>query len=439
MELRQFVTEALGDSSYVVVSDRTAAVIDPQRDVRPYLEAAAELGATIEFAVETHVHNDYISGGPELAALGAMIVAPATAGLRFPHQPIGDGEDVAIGRVRLGAVAAPGHTYEHTAYLLIDEDSGTSGAFTGGALLVGGAGRTDLLGPDHTEELTRMQWDTARRLKTILEPDSEILPTHGGGSFCSWAGSGDKRRSTLAHESDNDALVGTDFATFRAIHLGNLAPIPAYYPHIAPINRAGPSVHGQPPRPPELTPQDVVEGNKRQLVDVRRRQHFVEAHVPGSLSIEEGSSMLAYFGWVIPFNSPLALVTEDEEQAGRVTTDLFRIGYESVAGYLLFQRWLDEGQTVIGLPGLTVEEAREAMRRHHLVDVRFANEHERSPLAGALQMPSNRVTEWAATLDVLRPVVACATGRRAVMVASFLKRAGLESQPLVEGGVDDLR
>jgi hydroxyacylglutathione hydrolase len=157
MKIIQIVAESLGDASYLVVSSGVAAAIDPQRDVRPLLAAAREHGAEIRYVFETHVHNDYISGGRELAALGATVIAPAAAGLMFPHTGANDGDVFAVGGARLRAVAAPGHTYEHTAYLAIDESGATYGAFTGGSLLVGSAGRSDLLGPDHTEELTRLQ------------------------------------------------------------------------------------------------------------------------------------------------------------------------------------------------------------------------------------------------------------------------------------------
>ncbi|HET9199660.1 MAG TPA: MBL fold metallo-hydrolase, partial [Dehalococcoidia bacterium] len=248
MQTNQFVTKALGDSSYLVVVGRSAAVVDPQRDVRPYLQAAHEQGATIEHVIETHLHNDYVSGGPELAARGATIVAPAGAKLDFHHQPISDGEGVQLGDARISAVAAPGHTYEHTAYLAIDEEGRTVGAFTGGSLLVGSAGRTDLLGDEHTEKLTRLQWETAKRLSKLLAPETDILPTHGSGSFCATTGGGGRRRSVLGEElSSNPVLEIPEFDAFRRLHLGNLSPIPSYYSEMAPINRRGASVVGEPP------------------------------------------------------------------------------------------------------------------------------------------------------------------------------------------------
>ena len=140
MEIMQFVTEALGDSSYLVISDGEAAVVDPQRDVRPYVSAAESRGVRIGEVFETHVHNDYVSGGAELAARGAEVVAPADAGLAFLHRPIADGDEVAVGRARIRAVRTPGHTHHHVAYLAIDEAGEVVAAFTGGSIIIGGAG-----------------------------------------------------------------------------------------------------------------------------------------------------------------------------------------------------------------------------------------------------------------------------------------------------------
>lgn len=240
MRIVQFVAEALGDASYLVASGGVAAMVDPQRDVRPYLAKARELGAEIRFVFETHVHNDYLSGGRELAALGAEVVAPAASGLEFPHRPVADGDEVQVGGATLRAVAAPGHTYEHTAYLAVSEAGEIEGAFTGGALLMAAAGRSDLLGPDHSEELTRLQWETAHRLAALLPPSAELMPTHGAGSFCSGSGACQDRRGPLSLELErNPALASPTLEIFRDLHLSSRAPIPDYYAFMAPLNRSG--------------------------------------------------------------------------------------------------------------------------------------------------------------------------------------------------------
>lgn len=444
MEIVQFVAEALGDASYLVVSGDVAAVVDPQRDVRPYRAAAAERGARIDFVFETHVHNDYLSGGRELAAEGAVVVAPAAAGLAFPHWPIDDGMEVVVGTARLRAVAAPGHTYEHTAYLALDEAGAVRALFSGGSILVGSAGRTDLLGPEHTAELTRLQWESARKLRGLVEATTELMPTHGAGSFCSTSGTGGQRLARFADElRANPLLDSSDYEAFRAAHLAVTMPIPGYYRHMAPINRAGPAVYGVPPRPPLVTPGELrsLGDDGAHLLDVRSRADYAAGHVPGSLEVEESGSLLAYVGWLIPFNAPLALVSADDQQAARVTVDLFRIGYEDVRGYLPFATWKWEGWPVATLPSATLEEAARILHLGTMpvLDVRFAHEHELTPLEGALPRPIDALPAWVDEVPRGPVLVVCASGQRATMAASILRNAGRVAIPLVRGGAADLQ
>jgi glyoxylase-like metal-dependent hydrolase (beta-lactamase superfamily II)/rhodanese-related sulfurtransferase len=442
VKIDQFITESLGDASYLVVSGQSAAVIDPQRDIRPFVAAAERYGATIEFVVETHVHNDYISGGRELADLGAQVAAPRDSGIEFPHIAIGDSEDLEVGGARLRALHAPGHTYEHAAYLGIDEDGQQVGAFTGGSLLMASAGRTDLLGPDDTARLTKLQWESARRLAAILTPQDEVYPTHGAGSFCSASGTTADRHAPFAIEQErNPALNSASFEIFRDIQLANPAPIPGYYRYIAPINRRGPRVFGTPPVPERCEPGQVESPpDDVHVVDVRDRREFAVGHVPGSLLIESGGSMLAYFGWIVPYNAPLILITRDDEQAADVTLDLFRIGYEDVRGYLPFDAWQRAGGDVATLDAVELDEATEMIRASSrpVLDVRFASEVESAPLPGAVARPIDRVHDWKNDLPSAPYLVVCESGYRASAAASLLQQRGLPITALIEGGASDL-
>ncbi|MDA0352746.1 MAG: MBL fold metallo-hydrolase [Chloroflexi bacterium] len=442
MEIVQFVAEALGDASYLVVSGSEAVAIDPQRDVRPYLAAAEQRGVTITRVFETHVHNDYISGGPELVARGAEIVAPEDAGLEFAHRPIADGEQLPVGAGHIRAVRAPGHTHHHTAYLAIDEAGTVLGAFTGGSIIIGGAGRSDLLGPDHTEELTRQQWNSAQRITALMPEDAELLPTHGAGSFCSSQQCGGERRAPLREERvRNIVLASPNFEAFRTLHLANPAPIPGYYRHMAPINREGPRVYGDLPSPSPLSPDAalgaVMSGSR--LLDVRSRFDFATAHVPASTSIEEGESMLAYVGWVMPFNQPLVLVTNDAAQADRVTVDLLRIGYEEVTGSLPFAR-LAADRPAAQLDVVSVAEAATIRAAAHLpgYDVRFDSDLRTLPLPGSQHRPIDRIADWLPNVEDDAMLVSCAAGSRAATAASLLQAAGHHPRVLLEGGAVDL-
>lgn len=442
MEIVQFVAEGLGDSSYLVASGGIAAVIDPQRDIRPFVAAAEQRNARIAFAFETHVHNDYLSGGRELAALGARVVAPKAADLQFPHLGLGDGETIDLGGVTLRAMAAPGHTYEHTAYLALDERGEPRGAFTGGALLMAAAGRSDLLGPDHTERLLRLQWDSAQRIQKALTPGSAIMPTHGAGSFCSSAGACGERMGPLAVElGRNPALASPSFEAFRAIQVASPAPIPGYYRHMAPMNQAGPQVWGAAPTPEPLEPGklEALVGQGVHVIDARRRGDFAAAHVPGTVSIEDDGSLLAYTGWVVPFNAPVALVTYDAAQAQRLTVDLFRIGYEDVRGFLPFADWQAEGRPATGIEAVSPRQVAQTLAAGDtpVLDVRFSSEQDDLPLPGTLRRPIDQVHDWIADAPDGATIV-CASGYRSSVAASLLEARGRAVRACVAGGASDV-
>lgn len=438
MKIQQFVAESLGDASYLLVSGNEAAVIDPQRDIAPFVRAANAHGVTIRYVVETHVHNDYVSGGRELAAAGAEVVAPADSGLEFPHRPIADGGVLTVGDARVVAVRAPGHTYEHTAYLATDPNGAVHGAFTGGALLMGAVGRTDLLGPDHTEKLTRLQWDTAQHLRALVPAPADVLPTHGAGSFCSTTGTDLGRCGPMATELQrNPALASATFQLFHDLQLGSTSPIPGYYRYMAPLNRKGPRVFGAAPRPPELDVRGFGSlGADVYRVDVRARRDFANGHLPGTLEIEESDSMLAYFGWLIPFNAPIALVAYDRPQAERVTVDLFRIGYEDVRGYIAAETI----EPPVQMHTVGLAEAASILRSRSMpvLDVRYAQEHRDIPLPGTRPIPFDEIQVWAQEIDAGPVLVVCASGQRSTTAASYLRRHGIEAIPLIDGGAADL-
>lgn len=432
MEIIQFVADALGDASYLLVDGTSAAVVDPQRDVRPFIAAAESRSATIDYVFETHVHNDYLSGGRELASRGAQVVAPAGR-LEFPHLGVADGDGITIGGTRVVTVAAPGHTYEHVAYLA--EQGGTArGAFTGGALLMAAVGRSDLLTPADTPQLLRLQWTTAQRLRGLLPPEAAVMPTHGAGSFCSATGAGLDRMGPLSAElGRNPAFVEPNLEAFMAFQLASSAPIPAYYQFMAPMNRRGPAVFGAPPAANSLDAPAVraMMGNGAALIDTRPRSEFAQGHIPGAFSVEADASFLAYVSWVTAFNAPLVLVTHDSEQAERLTIDLFRIGYEDVRGWLHPEAWdgkverfeaVGAADVATALPGGVP-----------VLDVRFGDEHRSQPVPGAIQLPIDRIAQWAdsAPDDCM---VFCASGYRASVAASYLARAGKRVRPLLDGG-----
>ena len=445
------VTPGLGDNTYVVTSGGEAAVIDPQRDAARFLDVAEARGATIRYVLETHVHNDYVSGAMELQkATGAEVVAPAGGGYRFPVREVAEGDEIRLGDVRLVAMETPGHTPEHVSYLLYQRGSDVpSAVFTGGSLMVEGAGRTDLLGPDRTDELTRAQYRTLQRLARLTD-EVRVLPTHGAGSFCGAAGPPPANRtSTVGRERvRNGALQAKDEDAFIARQLRNLQAYPTYYRHMAGINRSGPDVLGGMPTPPALDPEELAKLLDRSvwLVDARFRAPFARAHVPGSVNVELDETFSSYVGWVVPFNDPIALVVPEPEEGAleEAVTQLLRIGYERIEGYLKggLSAWRSSGRPVASYRVAGLEELCRAYRqgRHpSVLDVRQRTEWDEGhlegsrhlfvgDLAGAIDQVPSEQEQW----------VICATGHRASTAASMLDREGIPAR-LVDGtGVTDV-
>ncbi|MCX4822818.1 MBL fold metallo-hydrolase [Streptomyces sp. NBC_01142] len=251
-EIEIMTTASLGDTSYLLVSGDEAALVDPQRDSWGLMESCTSRGVRIRYVLETHVHNDYVSGALEVrAATGATVAVPARAPYAFDHLGLAEDDEVSIGDVTVRAMETPGHTAEHTSYLVFDDTlQPPTAVFTGGSLLVGSAGRTDLSGEDHTEELARAQFRSLRRL-ALLPDATRVLPTHGAGSSCAAGPVSGARTTTLgAERRTNLALTTRDEEEFISGRLAGLPPYPAYYHYMAPINRSGPDVLGGPPTQP---------------------------------------------------------------------------------------------------------------------------------------------------------------------------------------------
>jgi glyoxylase-like metal-dependent hydrolase (beta-lactamase superfamily II)/rhodanese-related sulfurtransferase len=452
MHLESFPTQGLGDTSYLLASGHESLIVDPQRDIGPVLAAARARGLGITRVVETHVHNDYVSGALELrAATGAAIAGPARAGYAFPFEPLAEGDELSLGTLRIVAAETPGHTPEHLSYLAYEGDAEEPTAvFTGGSLIVGSAGRTDLLGPEATLDLTRAQHHSLGRLSAL--PDQTlVLPTHGAGSFCSSSPPGEERTSTIGRErASNPALTDAEMGeeAFVERRLTGLLAYPSYYSHIAPINRAGPRVFGYVPVPQGLTPSQVGERIEAGawVIDGRERRAFAAGHIPGSIAIELDDSFASYVGWIVPFGAPIVLVLPEDrsehEAAVEAATQLFRIGYEAIDGYLQgVDAWVEAGRPVRSYPIASIDDLAMAIRdaQARVLDVRQQTEWEAGHLEGSTHVfvgdLNARVTEIQRDQEVW---TVCATGHRAAMAASLLNREGIPVRLVTPGGVPDV-
>ena len=274
MNITTFVTPGLGDSTYLFEHDGVGILVDPQRDIDRFVEAAT--GLDTRFVLETHLHNDYVSGGRSAAhATGAELVLPASSGAAFDHLPAFHLEDLDGGSFTVRPIHTPGHTPEHVSYLVLVDGEAVA-LFSGGSLLVGSAGRSDLLGMDRAESLAKLQYQSVTRLGAL--PDNVALyPTHGAGSFCT-SSVAETASSTIGNEKrSNPVLAHPTAASFVAQALTGLQPYPDYYAHMGPINLAGPEP--MPSGSAPLIAVDEIPGNAH-VVDIRPQADYAARASP---------------------------------------------------------------------------------------------------------------------------------------------------------------
>lgn len=424
-------TKSLGDRSYLVHDGEVAFVVDPQRDIDRVLSLLDRHGVGLTHVFETHVHNDYVTGGLALARrTGATYHLNGADQVAFERTPVGDGDVVEVGgRMRLAVVATPGHTFTHLSYVLHDAtapDAGPVAAFTGGSLLYGATGRPDLLGPEHTDELVRAQHASTHRLADPLPDETELFPTHGFGSFCS-ATQSEATESTIGRERATNPALTLDEEAYVSELLAGLGDFPAYYAHMGPANQDGPDE-------PDLTAPalaDPAELRRRietgeWVVDLRSRRLFAAGHAPGSLNFGLDGSFVTYLGWLIPWGTPLTLLAETAEDVALAQRELVRIGIDRPAAAATGtpEEWSDRPLSSFA----TATFADLAEVRHHrevvILDVRRSDEHAKATITGAVNIPLHEL--WSRLDEVPHGEVwvHCAGGYRASVAASMLDAAG---------------
>ena len=447
MDLELILTPGLGNAAFLIGAGREAVVVDPPRDAWRVMAAAEARGWRVTHVLETHVHNDYLSGALELrSALGTEIVAPARGRYAFSHRPMDEGERLELGGMAFTARATPGHTPEHLSWEIATETPDRPAAIaTGGSLLVGSAGRTDLLGADATDELTRAQFATLRKLATLPD-ETLVLPTHGAGSFCSVGPADAGRTTTIGRErARNPLLTITDEEAFRTTLLGGLGPYPDYYAQMAPINRAGPVVVGALPEVQRISADGLraATAGGAHVVDGRGRRAFAAGHLPGSLNIELADTFASYVGWFVPFGASVVLVLPEplDEAVEEATSQLFRIGYDRVVGVLEggAEAWVAAGGTLDRYAVTTARETRDEVASGaapRLLDVRYPNEwRDEGAVDGAIELSIGDLQERLDTLPRDQPItVMCKSGARASIAASMLDAAGFDVRLIATGG-----
>jgi len=436
-----FEAAGLGDRSYLVHDGEVGIVVDPQREPERYLAAAEEAGVRITHVLETHIHNDYTSGGLGLSRmLGATYVLPEGENLEFSSEctTLGDGEELQSGSLSIAALATPGHTPHHLSYLLRSETGDAGFVCTGGSVLPGGVGRTDLLGADRTRELAEAQWHSARRLLTELDDSTTLLPTHGFGSFCSAAPTiaMSAEALTVAIEHARNPAMRAALDEFVELLASDPPPIPTYYRYMGSLNRSGLSA----PKLETVTRLDRRElehllQTGRAVTDLRSRRSFAEAHRRGALNIELGANLTTYFGWIVPFEAPYTLIANSLEEIDETRRMLARIGREHVFGYVLADD--PEAENADHYPVASFAElaiASDLGDSPYVLDVRHRSEWRQGHLVGATHIALPDLAYLRGALPADQQVwVHCAAGYRAAIAASQLSSWDLQPVLIDDG------
>lgn len=440
IEILQFQTPGLGDNSYLLRSGDEAAIVDPQRDLDRFRGALAERDVRLVAVIETHLHNDYVSGGPALAREhGATYVAPAEAGYEFEHRAVRDGDEIRVGAVVVRALHTPGHTPHHTSYEVV-EGGEVRAVFSGGSVLVGACGRSDLLGPELAEPLCRDQYRSAQRIGRLAGPTA-IGPTHGKGSFCAASAASDETWTTVERERHrNPAYLARDEDDFVRTQLAGLLAYPAYYARMAPLNRRGlPAWEAA--APPRITPAEVERllATGAVLVDGRPRGDFATGHIAGAVNVELDVQFATYLGWLFPFGTRFVLLVDSTQDPGEAARQMARIGLETIAGVTDLDELRAAGGRVESSDLVSVDDLHRALAEGGVrpLDVRQDLEWHDGHVPGATHIHVIDLPARASELRGEQPVyVYCRTGHRATIGASILLAAGIPAVA-VDGGMPD--
>lgn len=419
-------TSGLGDRSYLISAEGTAVVVDPQRDIDRVLDLARERGVRVTHVLETHIHNDYVTGGLELSRVtGAEYVVPAGDDVGYQRRAVRDGDVIDAGPVRLHVMHTPGHTHHHVSYVLRDSGDSVVGVFTGGSMLHGTTGRTDLLGAEHTTELSHAQFHSVRRLAAELPDTTHVYPTHGFGSFCSATpASGDS--STIAEQRQTNPALNQDEQSYVDELIAGLGDYPAYYAHMGVINTAGPEPVDlslpEPVNPDELRRR--IEAGEW-VVDLRNRTAFAAGHLGGTLGFELSDSFVTYLGWLYSWGSPLTLIGDDVDQIADARRELARIGVDNLTGSAVG----DIHSLAAGTPLRSYRVAdfaalaeRIRAQQPAILDVRQSGEFAGGHIAGAVNIPLHELSKRLDEVPEGEVWVHCASGYRSSIAASMIDR-----------------
>lgn len=428
MNIEIIKTASLGNRGYLIHDGSVAIAVDVQRDYKRWLDKANELGVDITYVLETHMHNDYVTGGYILSQeIDSQYVIPADSSQSFKAIEARDGDNFTVGGLSLAAIRTPGHTLNHTTYLITDGE--LSAAFTGGGVLYGTVGRPDLISKDLTKALTAAQYDSAQKLSELLNDSAQIFPTHGFGSFCSSAPGSGADTSTMGDEKHTN-LVYTSKTKQEFIDtiISGLSAYPGYYAQMGKLNQNGPGEMKL--KPIKKVSQDILKSmlaHDEWVIDIRDRKVYAANHPSGAAGFELADSFSSYVGWLIPWGDAITLIGDNREDLVAAQTQLGRIGMEDfvkhisddTAGYLAagpkrsypIKQFKDLAKLIQDKP--------------FVLDVRTPAEHKIEYIVGSYNIPLYNLATQLDELPKDQAIwVHCASGYRASIGASLVDRTG---------------
>jgi glyoxylase-like metal-dependent hydrolase (beta-lactamase superfamily II)/rhodanese-related sulfurtransferase len=450
MKVEQMYTGCLAEAAYYIESNGEAAIVDPLREVEPYLKMAEKNGAKIKYVLETHFHADFVSGHIDLAKkTGAEIVFGPTAKPNFEAHVAEDGEILEVGHVKIKVLHTPGHTMESSTFLLIDENGDEHSIFTGDTLFIGDVGRPDLAVKSDLsrEDLAGHLYESLHN-KILTLPDSVIVfPGHGAGSACGKKMS-DETTDTLGNQKKfNYALQDMSKEEFIAQVTEGLVAPPQYFPKNAVMNKMGyDSIDDILERGlialDVMDFKGVVEKNDALILDTRSKEDFIKEHIPNSIWIGIEDNFAPWVGALIEDLNTNIVFIADEGREEEVVTRLSRVGYDHAIGYLKggIEAWKTAGENVEPLESITAQTFAELNKSEiNILDVRKASEYDSQHLVKAENFPLDFINANIEKLENKKYYLHCQGGYRSVIAASIFKKNGINDVVNIEGGFKEIK
>lgn len=448
MYFKQITVPGLGCNSYVIgcPGARQAVVVDPKRDVQDYMDISRDEGMKITHIIETHVHADHVSGNQELRSrTGAEICFSEHAPVAFDHRKLKEGELIEFGNVKLEILYTPGHTPNSISILVTDKARGDLPwmILTGDLLFVGSIGRPDLAGAEILEDQVKNLYDSLYHNLKRLPDYLEVFPAHGQGSLCG-SGLSAKPSSTLGYERQTQAVLKLDgFDPFHDQMAGSFPVRPKSFTHIINTNMQGAPLLERCPLEQTLNPDqfDQMKGQGATIIDTRDTAAFGGFHIPGAINIGFEKQMANWIGMVVDPADNLLLIVDDREKYDQMTTELHRIGYDNILGYLSggMSAWISHGMPIDSLSPISAQDLKKQLDRGDaccVVDVRTPEERSHAHIADSIHVPMTSILDRGLDMPKNAEVIlVCGTGYRSNIVASRLKQDGFSHVHSLAGGL----